>query len=149
MTARDILRHKGAAVYTTSPHVSVETVAAELDRRGIGALPVVDEGVLLGVFGERELVRAVTSRGRAALALPVCTLMRQAVECTPATSLRDAMAQLTRTRARYLVVTEAGRIAGIVSIGDVVNHRLREMETEANVLRDVATAASAVYAWGR
>jgi CBS domain-containing protein len=149
MTARDILRQKGSAVHTTSPHVSVETAAAELDRRGIGALPVVDEGVLLGVFGERELVKAVTSRGRAALALPVCTLMRPAVECTPATTLRDAMAMLTRTRARYLVVTEAGRIAGIVSIGDVVNHRLREMETEANVLRDVATAASAVYAWGR
>ena len=143
MTARDILRFKGSTVHTTSPDVSVETAAADLDRRGIGALPVVDDGVLLGVFGERELVRAVTSRGRAALALPVLALMRPAVECSPATSLRDAMAMLTRTRARYLVVTESGRIAGIVSIGDVVHHRLREMETEANVLRDVATAAHA------
>jgi CBS domain-containing protein len=143
MTARDILRFKGSAVYTTAPDVSVETAAAELDRRGIGALPVVDEGVLLGVFGEREIVRAVTARGRAALALPVCALMRPAVECSPATALREAMALLTRSRARYLVVTDAGRIEGIVSIGDVVHHRLREMETEANVLRDVAAAAHA------
>jgi len=143
MTARDILRFKGSTVFTTSPQVSVEAAAADLDRRGIGALPVVDEGVLMGVFGERELVRAVTSRGRAALALPVAALMRSAVECAPETSLRDAMALLTRSRARYLVVTESGNIAGIVSIGDVVHHRLREMETEANVLRDVALAAQA------
>jgi CBS domain-containing protein len=69
--------------------------------------------------------------------------MRAAVECSPSTPLREAMALLTRSRARYLVVTDAGRIAGIVSIGDVVHHRLREMETEANVLRDMATAAHA------
>jgi CBS domain-containing protein len=143
MTARDILRFKGSAVYTTAPDVSVETAAADLDRRGIGALPVVDEGVLLGVFGEREVVRAVTARGRAALGLPVCALMRSAVECAPSTPLREAMARLTRTRARYLVVTDEGRIEGIVSIGDMVHYRLREMETEANVLRDVAAAAHA------
>ena len=144
MTARDILRFKGSSVFTTAPDVSVETAAADLDRRGIGALPVVDDGVLLGVFGEREVVRAVTERGRAALALPVCMLMRAAVECSPSTPLREAMALLTRSRARYLVVTDAGRIAGIVSIGDVVHYRLREMETEANVLRDMAVAAHAV-----
>ena len=129
MTARDILRVKGSTVHTTAPDVSVETAAADLDRRGIGALPVVDDVVLIGVFGERELVRAVTSRGRAALALPVLALMRPAVECSPATSLRDAMAMLTRTRARYLVVTESGRIAGIVSIGDIAVKEGRDSRT--------------------
>jgi CBS domain-containing protein len=143
MTAHDILRYKGTAVHTTAPEVSAEAAAAELERRGIGTLPVVEGGVVLGVFGERELVRAVTARGRAALALPVIALMRPGVCCTPATTLKEAMALLTRTRARHLLVLDGGRLAGLLSIGDVVSHRLREMETEACVLRDVATVAYA------
>ena len=143
MTAQHILRFKGAAVHTTAPGVSAEAAAAELDRRGIGALPVVEDGAVLGVFGERELVRAVTARGRAALALPVAVLMRPAACCTLATPLAEAMALMTRARARHLVVMDGPRLAGLVSLGDVVHHRLREMETEACVLRDVATAAYA------
>jgi len=126
-------------VLTVAPHVTVADAAFLLARRTIGALPVVEDGRLVGMFSERVLVEAVSARGSAALGLPVRAIMADAQACSPDDSLRDLMARMTTRRLRHLPVVEDGRLVGIVSVGDVVKHRLREVTTEANVLREYTT----------
>ena len=136
MAVRAILRQKGSFVLTTSPHITVAAAADLLARHAIGALPVVEDDRLVGMFSERVLVEAVARYGAAALTLPVRAVMAEAPTCAPDDSLHTLMARMTARRLRHLPVVQAGRLAGIVSVGDVVKHRLREVTTEAAVLRE-------------
>jgi len=139
MTVAAILKMKGNHVETTRPETTLYTVAWELKSRNIGALVVVGEdgASILGIISERDVVRALIEHDVHVLALPVSRVMTTRVfTCTPRDRVTAVMALMTRHRVRHLPVVEDGRLAGIVSIGDVVKHRIDELELEANTLRE-------------
>jgi CBS domain-containing protein len=99
---------------------------------------VSEDGItVLGLISERDIVRGLTEHGTKAPHIAVSELMiSPAVTCTPGESIRAVMARMTRYSVRHLPVVEGGKLCGIVSIGDVVKHRLDELELETNVLRE-------------
>lgn len=140
MTVAAILRAKGTHVETTSPDTTLFSVAWELKIKNIGALVVVggdERTTILGMISERDVVRALSEHGAQLQALPVSKVMTTRVlTCTPDERVTALMARMTRHRVRHLPVVDGGKLAGIVSIGDVVKYRLDELELEANVLRE-------------
>jgi len=142
MKVASILKVKGTTVETTPPRTSIATSARLLRDKHIGALVVSEDGTgVLGIITERDIVHGLADRGPSLLDLPVSLVMTRApVTCTPDDDIQTVMSQMTRLRLRHLPVVVGGRLQGIVSIGDVVKHRLDELETEANVLRDAFLA---------
>ena len=138
MKVEGILKAKGTEVETIPPHASVPLVLHKLSTFGIGALVVSgDDQEVLGTVSERDIVRALNRHGDRVLELRVADVMsRGGPVATPDQSLIDLMADMTRSRHRHVPVVEDGRLCGIVSIGDVVKHRLEEMELEVSVLRN-------------
>ena len=138
MSVTAILKAKGTHVETVKPDTTLYKVVWDLKARGIGALVVSEDGTsVLGLVSERDIVRGLTEHGARLLALPVSELMcSPAVTCTPGESITAVMARMTRHRVRHLPVVDGGRLCGIVSIGDIVKHRLDELELEANILRE-------------
>ena len=138
MSVALILKAKGTHVETTRPDTTLYTVVWSLQVKGIGAQVVSEDGItVLGLISERDIVRGLTQHGTKLLALPVSELMTSpAVTCTPGESIRAVMARMTRYRVRHLPVVDGGKLCGIVSIGDLVKHRLDELELETNVLRE-------------
>jgi len=138
MSVALILKAKGAHVETTRPDATLYSVVWSLKVQGIGAQVVSEDGItVLGLISERDIIRGLTEHGTKLLTLPVSELMTSpAVTCTPAESIGAVMARMTRYRVRHLPVVEGGKLCGIVSLGDVVKHRLDELELETNVLRE-------------
>jgi CBS domain-containing protein len=141
MKVESILDAKGRSVETIRPDAPVDLAIHRLTDKRIGALVVSADGSRVeGVITERDVVRALARHGTRLLELPVARVMSPAVVCAPDATIRDAMATMTRTRHRHLPVVADGAVVGLVSIGDVVKHRLEEMELEASVLRDAYIA---------
>jgi CBS domain-containing protein len=141
MSIQAILYNKGSNVVTVSPAASVKMAADRLSERKIAALVVTEGDSILGVVSEREIVRALSRQGAAVGAMTVRDIMSpELVTVTPEDSLKRAMSLMTRHRKRHLPVLKEGRLAGIVSLGDVVKHRLEDLELETNVLRDAYIA---------
>lgn len=138
-----ILRAKGATVETVSPNADLVLAVHKLASLRIGALVVVEGEQVKGTISERDVVRALNRDGVQALDRRVKDVMvSDAPVCSPADGLRQIMAEMTRTRHRHLpVVDENGALCGLISIGDVVKHRLEEMELETAVLRDAYLAS--------
>src|SRR5919198_1573722 len=136
MKVASILKVKTARVVTTPPTTTVATAARVLRDEHIGALVVSDDGAtVLGIVTERDIVHGLADRGSSLLDLPVSLLMTRApVTCAPDDDIQTVMSRMTRLRVRHLPVVVAGKLDGIVSIGDVVKHRLDELELEAGVL---------------
>ena len=143
MTVARILAVKGRDVFTTQPHRTLQETARLLADKGIGALVVTGaDGAVLGIISERDLVRALAQSGAAALDDPVSRHMTSDVfTATSGACIDDIMERMTHSRFRHVPVVENERLAGLVSIGDVVKHRIVEIETEHRALRDyIATA---------
>ena len=143
MRVRDILKAKGESVETIRPDATVDMAVHRLATLGIGALVVSSDGVHLeGVLSERDVVRGLARSGdRRLLEATVGAVMSKSVPvCSPDTTIAAAMAEMTRSRHRHLPVVENGELRGLLSIGDLVKHRLEEMELEASVLRDAYIA---------
>lgn len=142
MKVRDILKAKGQAVETIRPDAPLDLAVHRLSALGIGALVVSADGEHLeGVLSERDVVRGLVKHGPRLLEATVSAVMsKSAPVCSPDSSIKDAMAEMTRSRHRHLPVIEDGVLRGVLSIGDVVKHRLEEMELEASVLRDAYIA---------
>ncbi len=138
MKVQAMLDAKGSEVATTRPYATVATVIGMLKLEGIGALVVTGpSGELTGIISERDIVRGLVDHGDELLKLPASKLMTQSVKtCSPGNSIKDVMAEMTRSRIRHLPVLDGGRLCGIISIGDVVKNRLDELEMETSVLRD-------------
>jgi CBS domain-containing protein len=139
MTIAAILGAKGTHVETTRPDATLYTVAWNLKTKGVGALVVVSEpgDYILGIISERDIVRALIEHGEQVLALPVSKAMTSPVlTCVREDRVTAVMARMSRHRVRHLPVVEGGKLAGLISIGDVVKYRLDELELEANVLRE-------------
>jgi CBS domain-containing protein len=143
MSVAQILSGKGRDVVTTQPHRTLLEAAQLLAEKGIGAVVVADAGrQVLGILSERDIVKAVGREGPAALEQSVSKHMTAKVftvsEDTPVETVMETM---TRGRFRHVPVIKDGRLAGLVSIGDVVKHHVNEIESEHRALRDyIATA---------
>ena len=139
MKVHDVLMAKGQAVETIRPDAKVLIAVHRMRMQNVGALVVSRDGERVeGVLSERDIVRGLTRHGADLLDMSVVAVMSRAVPvCAPGDSLAMVMGQMTRNRSRHVPVIDGdGRLCGIVSIGDVVKHRLEDMELEASVLRD-------------
>ena len=142
MTIESILRRKGTSVTTIAPDASVKRAADWLRAKNIGALVVTSENALVGLISEREIVDAFSRHGEAAGLMLVKEVMQCGVTTVaPEDSVHRVMKLMTHHRVRHMPVLSGGKLAGIVTIGDVVKHRLEDLELETNVLRDVYAAA--------
>ena len=143
MTIESILKRKGTYVTTIAPEASIKRAADWLSAKNIGALVVVtSENAVLGLISEREIVHAFSRYGETAASMPVKEIMqRGATTVSPDESVNRVMNLMTHQRVRHMPVLRGGKLAGIVSIGDVVKHRLEDLELETKVLRDVYNAA--------
>jgi len=144
MTVKAILSRKGNDVITIEPTVTLSAAVNILAEHRIGALVVVagaDEQVA-GILSERDIVRALAQRGPGALQEAVGQVMtRRVVTCTESDTVAALMERMTQGKFRHLPVVERGKLVGLVSIGDVVTHRLGEMEHESNALREYILTA--------
>jgi CBS domain-containing protein len=142
MTIESILRRKGTDVTTIAPEASIKRAADWLRAKNIGALVVTRDNAVLGLISEREIVRAFSRYGETAGSMPVKEIMQYGVPTVSQDeSINRVMNLMTHHRVRYMPVLRDGNLAGIVSIGDVVKHRLEDLELETNVLRDVYNVA--------
>ena len=138
MTIESILRRKGADVTTIAPEASIKSAADWLCARNIGALVVTSGNAVLGLISEREIVHAFSRYGEIAGSMTVKEIMQYGITTvSPDESVNRVMNLMTRQRVRHMPVLRDGKLVGIVSIGDVVKHRLEDLELETNVLRDV------------
>lgn len=143
MSVELILAGKGHGVVTVRPDQTLAEAAETLNRHRIGAAVVVDgDGGVLGIISERDMVRAVAESGAKALEDPLSRRMTEkVVTCTSHTGIDQLMGLMTEGKFRHIPVVEAGRLTGIVSIGDIVKHRLADVEAERQALHDyIATA---------
>lgn len=137
-----ILRTKGADVFHVAPGILVSDAIKVLNDKRIGAVLVVDGDEICGVFSERDVMRGLHSHGAAILQQSVASVMTAPViTVSPDSSSSEAMMLMTNRRIRHLPVVRDGKLIGLVSIGDLVKHRIEEIEREAAALKDYITAA--------
>ena len=139
MKVHDVLMAKGQVVETIRPDAKVLIAVHRMRMQNVGALVVSRDGERVeGVLSERDVVRGLTRHGADLLDMGVVAVMSRTVPvCSPDDSLAKVMDQMTRTRNRHIpVVDGSGLLCGIVSIGDLVKHRLEDMQLETSVLRD-------------
>ena len=140
MFISDVLRVKGRNVVRIRPTDSVDLAVRKLAEHGIGVLVVEDQWMKpVGIFSERDFIRATAREGSAVLRYEVRQLMTSPImSCRSSERVDAALATMTLARIRHLPVIDGGELKGIVSIGDLVKHRLDEKELEANVLLDLS-----------
>lgn len=137
MLIAHVIREKGALVHTLSIEATLAGAAHDLTERRVGALVVTSEaGEIVGVLSERDIVRELARRGASALTDPVSAVMtRDVVVARPDETVDDGLARMTDRRVRHLPVVEDGKLVGIVSIGDLVKHRIAAVEAEAAAMQ--------------
>jgi CBS domain-containing protein len=137
MLIANVLRDKGPVVHALPCDATLEQAAQELNLRRVGALVVMDaDGAIVGVFSERDLVREIARFGASALSNQVGAAMtRQVVIARLEETIDDCLGRMTDRRVRHLPVVEEGRLIGIVSIGDLVKHRIAAAEAEAAAMQ--------------
>ena len=143
MTVKAILSRKGSDVVTIEPGATLAVAAKLLAERKIGAVMVmgIDDRVA-GILSERDIVRALNELGADMLSERVDRVMtRKVVTCTESETIASIMERMTAGKFRHVPVVDQGRLAGIVSIGDVVKYRLHEIETESQALREYILTA--------
>ena len=141
MTVEAILKHKGTRVSTIGRDATVAAAAQRLNLDRIGALVVTEGSRVIGILSERDIVSGVARHGPLGLETRVEELMTwPIITCSRAQGIKEVMALMTRHRIRHLPVVEDEALLGIVSIGDVVKHRLEELEMETGVLHDLMIA---------
>jgi CBS domain-containing protein len=142
MTIQAILAEKGRDVATIASEQTVSEAVARLGERRIGALPVVDGGRVTGIMSERDVIYCLRDHGPEVLEWPVSRVMSSpAITADLATPVMAALAMMTERRIRHLPVVSGGELIGIVSIGDLVKHRMDRIEQEAEAMRDYIQSA--------
>jgi CBS domain-containing protein len=142
MSIQNILDRKGAEVITIRGIETIKSAADRMRARSVAALIVISGDTIAGLISERDIVHAISLHGERALSMAVQDVASHTIiTVAPSDTLKRAMSLMTNHRVRHLPVFADGKLIGIVSIGDVVKHRLEELETESNVLRDAYIAA--------
>jgi CBS domain-containing protein len=137
MRVKDILNRKGNAVTTIDPDATIAEAVAMLHGQRIGAVVVSADGVsIIGILSERDVVGALATIGPGLLTTTVRIMTAEVLTCEPDDELRKLAVIMTEKRFRHMPVTVGGRLAGIVSIGDVVKLRVDELQTEHDQLMD-------------
>jgi len=137
-TVKQILTLKGGDIVTGDPTMTLGRAVARLAEMRIGAIVMTDEARrVVGILSERDVVRVIAANGPTALDQPASTFMTRAVTtCSKSDTLEDVMEMMTRGRFRHVPVVELGALVGILSIGDVVKHRMEEIQREAADIRN-------------
>ena len=143
MTVKAVLSRKGTDVTTIEPTATLAAAIKVLADRRIGAIVVTGaEGRIVGIISERDIVRAMAQHSAEALARPVSEMMtRNVVTCSERDTIADLMEKMTQGKFRHIPVVEQGKLAGIVSIGDIVKRRVEELEHDGEVLQDYIRTA--------
>ena len=140
MKIAEILKHKGSDVITVPPSAQVPDLVRELAARRIGALVVVDGSEVAGIVSERDVVRCLHEIGPKVLEGTVKDLMTAVVHpCAPTDDVDTVATTMTERRIRHMPVLDDGRLVGIVSIGDVVSSRMRQLEQDRGQLEQYIT----------
>jgi CBS domain-containing protein len=140
MKIADILRYKGANVVTTTPEADVAELLSMLAEHNVGALVVMREGHVVGIVSERDVVRRLNEQGAAVLKATVADIMTASViSCASEDSLDQVAAAMTELRIRHMPVIDGDRLGGIVTIGDVVLNRTRQLEQDRDRLEQYIT----------
>ncbi len=136
----EILKIKGPTALTVRPADSIQDLAERLVKERVGVMLVSEDGnAVLGIISERDVVRGLATRGSKVGQYVVADFMtRDVISCAPQDKVSDVARIMTTRRIRHLPVVEEGRLVGLVSIGDVLKHRISEVEFESDVLRDMA-----------
>jgi CBS domain-containing protein len=143
MTISIILASKGREVVTIAPNASLASAVGLLVEKRIGAVLILGaERRVVGILSERDVVRALAERGAGALEEPVSqTMTRKVSTCNENESVFNIMERMTEGRSRHVPVVNQGQLVGIVSIGDVVKHRLHQMERDSATMHDYILTA--------
>jgi CBS domain-containing protein len=143
MTVSIILAAKGRDVVSVEPNATLSSAVALLAEKRIGALVVLGvDRRIVGILSERDIVRALAEHGTDTLGAPVSQVMTRKVStCTESETIPSIMERMTAGKFRHVPVIDQGRLAGIISIGDVVKHRLQQMERDSEAMRDYILTA--------
>ncbi len=143
MTVSIILAGKGREVVSIEPNASLASAVELLAAKRIGAIVILGAGRrVAGILSERDIVRALAERSATALAEPVSHVMTRKVStCSENETVVSIMERMTEGKFRHMPVVDQGQVAGIISIGDVVKHRLHEMERDSAAMRDYILTA--------
>lgn len=142
MLVSQVLKTKGDLVFTASPQETVAAAAALLHSRRVGAMVIIDgQDKVVGILSERDIVRVVAEMGAAGLSQPIASCMTaDVVFALPDETVAALLTRMTDRRIRHLPVMKDGRLAGIISIGDLVKSKIAETEAEAENLKAYITA---------
>lgn len=136
MTVGRLIQGRDAAVLTCSSDTPVSEAVAMLAERRIGAMPVTEGERLAGMFSERDVIYGLHEHGPQVLSKTVGEVMTApAVTVDPDTTVLQALSLMTRRRIRHLPVLSNGEMIGLVSIGDLVKHRIDQIQSEAEAMR--------------
>lgn len=141
-SVHQVLKAKPTEVWTIAPKASVYQALELMAQKDIGAVPVVDNGKLVGIFSERDYARKVALHGRASKSTMVAELMTAKVYyIQPDQSIEDCMALMTQKRIRHLPVLDNGQLVGIITIGDVVKCIIADQEITIQSLKSYITGS--------
>jgi CBS domain-containing protein len=141
MNLSAVLKAKGSEVATTQANATVREAIDQLGERRIGALVVLEAGRVAGIISERDVIYCLRESGGTVLDWQVERLMTAPViTAEPETPILSALALMTDRRIRHLPVEQSGQLIGIVSIGDLVKHRMQQIEHEAQAMRSYIQA---------
>jgi CBS domain-containing protein len=136
----DLLRAKGRAVHTVSPTSSVYDAVDRMVRHNVGSLLVTEGDEIHGIITERDYLREIVLKGRTSRETPVREVMTARIVCVgPEDTIEGCMAIMTEKRIRHLPVLEGGRLAGLISIGDVIKRLSTDQKAEIRYLTDYIT----------
>jgi CBS domain-containing protein len=142
MTIESVLQGKGSAIETIAGDATLFDAVRRLGEKRIGALPVVEQGRITGIMSERDVIYCLRDHGPEVLDWPVSRVMSSpAITIASSTDVLAALALMTQRRIRHLPVVDDGEIRGLVSIGDLVKHRMERIEAEAEAMREYIQSA--------
>ena len=140
-TVRDVLKTKGDAIWSTTSEASVYEALKKMADKNVGALLVIDNGKMVGIFSERDYARKIILKDRTSKQTPVAEVMTPRIVCvSPDEKIEKCMMLMTSKRCRHLPVLEDDQVMGVISIGDVVNFIISEQRTAIHQLEDYITS---------